>query len=101
MGLIIFLWIGFLLSMVVGREALCSDKGFSMKARVEVVQSNPDLRVQIVQSNPDWRIKIVENDPFECGEWRIVTSLPDIRIQYVTSNPDIRVKFVSANPGKE
>lgn len=79
----------------------CSVKGITLKGKVKIVESFPDLKVQIVDSFPDIKVKQVDSFPDKCGKWQLVDSFPDFTIQYVASFPDVKVKFVDSFPGME
>ena len=69
-------------------EATCTFRGKTMKGKVQVVDSFPDLKVQVVNSFPD-----------KAGKWQIVNSFPDYKIQIVNSFPDFKVQYVNSFPG--
>ena len=77
----------------------CTFRGHSLKGRVQIVESFPDIRVRIVDSFPDLKVKRVESFPDDCGEWLFVESFPDFRIQLVSSFADIDVRYVDSFPG--
>ena len=84
-----------------GKLSTCSLMGISLKGKVQVVTSFPDLKVQKVSSFPDLRVQQVTSFPDACGKWHFVESFPDFTIQYVDSFPDLKVEFVESFPGVE
>lgn len=80
-------------------ESDCTSKGITLKGKVKVVESFPDLKVRIVNSFEDIDVKNVSSFPDDCGEWQFVESFPDFTIQFVESFPDLTIKFVDSFPG--
>ena len=76
----------------------CSYKGITLKGKVQLVDSFPDIKVQIVESFPDIKVRKMSGFADDCGEWQFVDSFPDFTIQYVTSFPDVRVQYVDGFP---
>jgi hypothetical protein len=77
----------------------CTWNGISLKGKVQIVTSFPDVKVQAVTSFPDLRVSFVSSFPDSCGKWQIVDSFPDFTIQYVTSFPDVKIQMVDSFPG--
>ncbi|MGC6492547.1 MAG: hypothetical protein ACON5B_06855 [Myxococcota bacterium] len=80
-------------------DSSCTLKGHTLKGKVQIVSSFPDLKVQVVSSFPDLKVKKVTSFPDDCGEWQIVDSFPDFKIQIVDSFPDLKVQYVDSFPG--
>ena len=77
----------------------CEIGGISLRGKVEIVESFPDLKVQIVSSFPDLKVETVQGFADDCGKWQFVDSFPDFTIQYVESFPDLKIQFVTSFPG--
>ena len=69
-------------------DSSCTLKGHTLKGKVQIVSSFPDLKVQKVTSFPD-----------EPGKWQMVDSFPDYKIQFVDSFPDFTIEWVDSFPG--
>ncbi len=98
--LILFLlFFSSLLQAASGVSKDCSFKGRSLKGKVQIVNSFPDIKVQVVSYFPDLKVKQVSVFPDHCGEWQFVTSFADFKIQFVNYFPDLKIQFVDYFPG--
>lgn len=77
----------------------CTWNGFTLKGKIQVVESFPDIKVQIVTSFADLHVQNVTSFPDDCGEWQFVESFPDFKVQFVESFPDITIQYVTSFPG--
>jgi hypothetical protein len=74
-------------------------KSITLKGKVQVVTSFPDVKVEVVTSFPDLKVETVTSFPDSCGEWEFTESFPDFTIEYVTSFPDVKIQMVESFPG--